>query len=113
MEKEEKVDKLKIIIEDRINRFNFEFDKPRKVVNAGDNSKDVLVAQGVKGMFAKGPALRMEITPKTENEYIISVRASKGKKNVFNDDILVNSTDAQRLKRYINENFTPNAQAAK
>ena len=114
MEKEDKVDKLKIMIEDRINRFNFEFDKPRKVVIAGDNNnKDVLVAQGVKGMFAKGPDLRMEITPKTENEYVISVRASKGKKNVFNDDILVNSTDAQRLKRYISENFMPNAQAAK
>src|SRR6188472_798812 len=62
LEKEDKVDKLKIMIEDRINRFNFEFDKPHKVVNAGDNNKDVLVAQGVKGMFAKGPDLRMEIT---------------------------------------------------
>ena len=113
MEKEHKVDKLKIMIEDRINRYNLEFDKPRKVVNVGDDNKDVLVAQGVKGMLAKGPDLRMEITPKTENEYVISVRASKGKKNVFNDDILVNSTDAQRLKRYINENFMPNPKDAK
>ena len=112
MEKEHKVDKLKIMIEDRINRYNLEFDKPRKVVNVGDNNKDVLVAQGVKGMLAKGPDLRMEIT-KTENEYVINVRASKGKKNVFNDDILVNSTDAQRLKRYINENFIPSPQDAK
>ena len=31
MEKEHKDDKLKIMIEDRINRFNLEFDKPRKV----------------------------------------------------------------------------------
>ena len=112
MEKEHKVDKLKIMIEDRINRYNLEFDKPRKVVNAGDNNKDVLVAQAVKGMLAKGPDLRMEIT-KTENEYAISVRASKGKKNIFSDDILVNSTDAQRLKRYINENFIPSPQDAK
>ena len=112
MEKEHKVDKLKIMIEDRINRYNLEFDKPRKVVNVGDENKDVLVAQGVKGMLAKGPDLRMEIT-KTENEYDINVRASKGKKNVFNDDILVNSTDAQRLKRYINENFIPSPQDAK
>ena len=112
MEKEHKVDKLKIMIEDRINRYNLEFDKPRKVVNVGDDNKDVLVAQGVKGMLAKGPDLRMEIT-KTENEYVINVRASKGKKNIFNDDILVNSTDAQRLKRYINENFIPSPQDAK
>ena len=96
------------MIEDRINRYNLEFDKPRKVVNAGDNNKDVIVAQAVKGILAKSPDLRMEITPKTENEYSISVRASKGKKNIFSDDILVNSTDAQRLKRYINENFMPN-----
>ena len=113
MEKEHKVDRLKIMIEDRINRYNLEFDKPRKVVNAGDNNKDVLVAQAVKGMLAKGPDLRIEITPKTENEYAINVRASKGKKNIFSDDILVNSTDAQRLKRYINENFMPNPKDAK
>jgi hypothetical protein len=112
MEKEHKVDKLKVMIEDRINRYSLEFDKPRKVVNVGDKNKDVLIAQGVKGMLAKGPDLRLEITPKTENEYAISVRASKGKKNVFTDDILVNSTDAQRLKRYINENFIPSPQDA-
>ena len=53
MEKEHKVDKLKIMIEDRINRYNLEFDKPRKVVNVGDENKDVLVAQAVKGMLAK------------------------------------------------------------
>ena len=113
MEKEHKVDRLKIMIEDRVNRYNLEFDKPRKVVKAGDNNKDVLVAQAVKGMLAKGPDLRIEITPKTENEYAINVRASKGKKNIFSDDILVNSTDAQRLKRYINENFMPNPKDAK
>ena len=38
MEKEHKVDKLKIMIEDRINRYNLEFDKPRKVVNVGDDN---------------------------------------------------------------------------
>ena len=70
IEKEDKVDKLKIMIEDRINRFNLEFDKPRKVVSAGENNnKDVLVAHGIKGMLAKGPDLRIEITSKTENEY--------------------------------------------
>jgi phosphoribosyl 1,2-cyclic phosphodiesterase len=113
MENEHKVDKLKIMIEDRINRYNLEFDKPRKVVNAGDKNKDVLVAQAVKGMLAKGPELRIEITPMTGNEYAITVRASKGKKNVFSDDILISSTDAQRLKRYINENFIPSPQDAK
>ena len=110
IEKERNDDKLKLMIEDRINRFNLEFDKPRIVENTEGNDKDVLVAQGVKGMLAKGADLRMEIIPKTESgEYAIKIRASKGKKkNVFIDDILVSSFDAQRLKRYIKENFKPN-----
>jgi len=50
--------------------------------------------------------LRIEIVRKAENEYAIKVRAYKGKKkNVFNEDIVVNNTDAQRLKTYIKENF--------
>ena len=104
IEKEHKDDKLKLMIEDRINRFNLEFDKPRKV----EDTNDKLVAQGVKGMLSKGPDLRLEIVPTTENNYSIKVRASKGKKkNVFNDDILITSIDAEKLKRYINENFIP------
>jgi phosphoribosyl 1,2-cyclic phosphodiesterase len=112
MEKERNDDKLKLMIEDRINRFNLEFEKPRRVENAVDN-KDVLIAQGVKGMLTKGPDLRIEIIPKPEGrEYYIRIRASKGKKNVFNDDILINNLDAQRLKGYIKENFMPSVSAA-
>jgi phosphoribosyl 1,2-cyclic phosphodiesterase len=111
IEKEHNDDKLKLMIEDRINRFNLEFDKPRTVENAGDN-KDVMIAQGVKGMLSKGPDLRIEIIPKSENsEYYIRIRASKGKKNVFNDDILINNRDAQHLKRYIKENFMSSVSA--
>ncbi|MBV9179449.1 MAG: hypothetical protein JO327_12540 [Nitrososphaeraceae archaeon] len=112
IEKERNDDKLKLMIEDRINRFNLEFDKPRIVENAVDN-KDVLIAQGVKGMLAKGPDLRIEIIPRPEgSEYYIKIRALKGKKNVFNDDILINNRDTQRLKRYIKENFMPSVSAA-
>jgi phosphoribosyl 1,2-cyclic phosphodiesterase len=112
IEKEHKDDKLKLMIEDRINRFNLEFDKPRKVEDTDDNDK--LIAQGVKGMLSKGPDLRMEIVPATENKYAIKVRASKGKKkNVFNDDIMITRTDAEKLKRYIKDNFTPFAISAK
>ena len=102
---EKEVGKLKLMIEDRINRFNLEFDKPRKLPNTTDDNI-ILEAQGIKGMLVKGPDLRMEIVRKSENEYAIKVRAYKGKKkNVFNEDILVNNTDAQRLKAYIKENF--------
>lgn len=104
IEKEHKDDKLKLMIEDRINRFNLEFDKPRKV----DDTDDKLIAQGVKGMLSKGPDLRMEIVPASENKYAIRIRASKGKKkSVFNDDIMIASTEAEKLKRYIKDNFLP------
>jgi hypothetical protein len=98
--------KLKLMIEDNINRFNFEFDKPLKDVN----SDDILLGQGVKGMLAKGPELRMEITAPQSREAASAIRivVFKGKKNLFKDDILLNNIDAQRLKRYIKENFIGN-----
>jgi hypothetical protein len=36
----------------------------------------------------------------------IEIRAFRGKKNVFKDDILVSNADAQRLMRFIKENFS-------
>lgn len=104
---------MKLMIEDAVNRFDLEFDRPRRVENTGANEGEVLVAQAVKGMLAKGPDLRMEILPKTENEYVIKARASKGKKkNVFNYEILINNVDAQRLKKYIKDNFMVNVSVA-
>ena len=47
------------MVEDTVNRFNFEFVRPVK----DGNSDDILFAQGEKGMMAKGPQLRMEIVP--------------------------------------------------
>ena len=96
--------KLKLIVEDTVNRFNFEFVRPVK----DGNSDDILYAEGEKGMMAKGPQLRMEIVrAESQNESsTIKIRVSKGaKKDVFKDDIYVNNTDAQRLKLYIKENF--------
>jgi hypothetical protein len=99
----DKGNKLKLMIEDSINRFNFEFDKPLKDVN----SDDILLGKGVKGMLAKGPELRMEILPSQSKEAACAIRivVFKGKKNLFKDDILLNNIDAQRLRRYIRENF--------
>ena len=112
IEKERNDDKLKLMIEDRINRLNLEFEKPRIAENAVDNEA-VLIAHGVKGMLAKGPELRIEIIPKPESsEYYIKIRVLKGKKRVFNDNILVNNFDAQRLKGYIKENFISGVSAA-
>jgi phosphoribosyl 1,2-cyclic phosphodiesterase len=103
IENENKDDRLKLEIEDRINRFNLEFAAPRK----DRNSDDVLLGQGVRGMMAKGPELRMEIVPSKSQEEacVIKIRVAKGKKNVFQDDIFLSNSDAQRLKKYIQENF--------
>ena len=108
IEKVPEDDKLKLMIEDAVNRYDLEFDRPRRAENTDDNSdiREVIVAQGVKGMLAKGPELRMEISPRWENEYVINARASKGKKkNVFNDEILISNADAEILKKYIQDNF--------
>ena len=81
-------------------------DRRRAETADADSEKEIIVAQGVKGMLAKGPDLRIEIAPRSENEYVINARASKGKKkNVFNDEILISNIDAERLKKYIKDNF--------
>ena len=101
IEKVPKADKLKLMIEDAVNRYNLEFDRSRRVESTDDSESKVIVAQGVKGMLAKGPDLRMEIVPRSENEYLINARASKGKKkNVFNDEILISNTDAENFRVY-------------
>ena len=108
IENDDRDHKLKLMVEDRVNRFNLEFVRPSKDANGND---DILYAQGVKGMMAKGPELRMELVPsQTQEEQasaIIKIRVYRGKKNVFKDNILVSNSDAQRLKRFIKENFTP------
>jgi len=98
--------KLKLMIEDSTNRFNFEFDNPTKDVH----NDDALLGRGVKGMLAKGPELRMEIIPSQSQEaaYAIRIIVYKGKKNLFKDDVLLHNVDAHRLRRYIRENFDPN-----
>jgi L-ascorbate metabolism protein UlaG (beta-lactamase superfamily) len=98
--------KLKLMVEDTVNRFNFEFIRPSKDRNGND---DILYAEGEKGMMAKGPQLRMEIVPSTSQEEssTIRIKVSRGKKDVFKDDIYVSNIDAQRVKRFIKENFVP------
>jgi phosphoribosyl 1,2-cyclic phosphodiesterase len=105
IEKDTRNDKLKLMIEDRVNRYDLVFDKPRK----DNNNENILYAQGEKGMMARGAQLKLEIIdmnkPQYENSAAIRVNVSKGKKTTFNDDIIIDKIDAIRLKKYINENF--------
>jgi phosphoribosyl 1,2-cyclic phosphodiesterase len=100
IEKEDKDDKLKLMIEDRVNRLSLEFVRPRR-----DKIRDILYAEPVRGMMAKGPQLKMEIIPQSQDTSLIRLNVSRGKKNVFKDDVLINNLDDKRLKRYFNENF--------
>ncbi len=99
-EKDIRNNKLKLMIEDRINRFDLSFDKPIKE----KNRDDVLYAQGEKGMLAKGPNFRMQVID-NENSSIASINAFKGGKTVFREDIPIKKADGQKLRKYIIENF--------
>src|SRR5215212_10640018 len=72
IENEPKADKLKLMIEDSVNRYNLEFDRPRRLQKTDDSDeKEIIVAQGVKGMLTKGPDLKIEIEPRLESDYVI------------------------------------------
>ncbi len=108
IEKPNKEDKLKIEIEDRINRYTLQFDRPRK-----DKNNDLLVRGAAeRGMLSSGPQLKMELVIPTSDEQkhehgtaSLDINAFKGKKYVFHDNILISNNDAQRLRKYIQENF--------
>jgi hypothetical protein len=104
IEKDSKKDKLKLIIEDRVNRYDLVFDKPHK----DNTNENILYAQGEKGMMAKGPQLTMEIIskdPSYDNFTVIRVNVSKCKKTIFDYNIVIDDIDAIRLRRYIKENL--------
>jgi phosphoribosyl 1,2-cyclic phosphodiesterase len=107
-EKEDKNDMLKLMIEDRINRFDLKFISPH-IDRSNDN---ILYAQGEKEMFSKGPELKMEIVLSSSSEsldkvetYIVRINVFKGKKSIFKEDILLSRKDTEELRRYIRENF--------
>jgi phosphoribosyl 1,2-cyclic phosphodiesterase len=108
IEKDSKVDKLRVIIEDRINRYSMQFDRPH--IDKGNEF--IIRGEGEQGTFSKGPALRMELvhseskgTPSALKILADKGNILKGKKDVFHDDILVSDFDANRLKKYFQENF--------
>ncbi len=104
-EKDNKNNKLKVMVEDRIRRFDFSFDRPKK----DTNRYDILYAEGEKGMLSKGPNFRLQIIDNTnssnESPSIASINTFKGSKPVFRQDIQINKYEGQKLKKYILENF--------
>jgi hypothetical protein len=112
MEKDFKTDMVYLMVEDKINRYDLRFVRPHKEIRTSDTNEEnyILKAEGEKGMLTKGPILNMEIDTiklpdSNEDAFVVKVRAYKGKKNVFHDEILVSKLDGIRLNRFIKENF--------
>jgi hypothetical protein len=93
--------KLNLEIEDSINRYSLEFASP----HTDKNNNSILYGDPVKGLFAKGPQLRLEIITESSNSSIICVEILRGKKYVFNDRISIGESDAIRLRNFIKQNF--------
>src|SRR5215467_3059367 len=101
IEKLNKENKLKIEIEDRINRYTLQFDRPKR-----DKNNDQLVYGSPEvAMLSRGPELRMELVTPSTHDAVLKISSYKGKKYVFRDEILISNTDAQKLKKYFQENF--------
>jgi len=107
IEKDDKENILKLMIEDSINRYDLKFIKP----HIDNENNNILYADGEKGMLAKGPELKMEIddlqpSNGESSQGLIRINVFKGKGKVFNDDIYVNNLDAQKLRRFVVKNFS-------
>ena len=93
---------MKLEIEDRINRYTLQFDRAKR----DKNNDQIIHAAAEVAMLSRGPELRMElVTEEGKENAVLKVSSFKGKKYVFHDDILISGMDAQKLKKYFQENF--------
>jgi hypothetical protein len=84
-----------------------QFDRPR-----GIRTLTNLFMRRGKRMLARRPELTMELITSPSQEKgptRLKIRALKGKKYVFRDDILINDIDVLRIKKYFQENFVLSA----
>jgi len=86
-------DKLTVTVEDSINRLTSEFINPKFEGSS-------LHGDGMKTMMMKGPELNLSISGNT-----VRIDITKGKKQVFAEDLQVSDKDSRRLIRYLQENF--------
>ena len=108
---EKDANKLRIVIEDKINLHTMQFDRPHR-----DKENDSIIrGVGEQGMLSRGPALRMELVQadSIDAPSFLKIRAYKGKilkgiTDVFRDDIKISNTNADRLRKYFLENFPIN-----
>ncbi len=99
---------IKLVIEDKVNRYDLRFVNP----HLDWNNRNILYADGEKGMLAKGPQLRLEVLPvqrhnKYQSPWTVYVDVFKGKKNVFKNSISLTDSDGYKLQNFLTYNYSP------
>ena len=100
VEFDDKIGKLRLVIEDRINRYNLVFENP-KLEKDGDNNY-ALYALGERGMLAKGPDFVAKLL---KDSSVLKIYVSKGRKTIFHDDILLGKSEMIKFEQYLITNF--------
>jgi hypothetical protein len=100
VENDDKIGKLKLVIEDSINRYDMVFENP-KLEKCKDNNY-TLYALGETGMLAKGPDLVSELV---KDLSVLKIYVTKGRKTIFHDDILLGKNEMNRFEQYLILNF--------
>jgi hypothetical protein len=85
--------RVSLTIEDSINSLTSEFVNPKLQGSS-------LHGDGVKSMMMKGPELNLTLSGNT-----VRIDITKGKKQVFAEDLQVSEKDSKKLIRYLQENF--------
>jgi len=85
--------KVALTVEDNINRLTTEFVNPKFEGSS-------LHGDGIKSMMMKGPELNLSISGTK-----VRIDITKGKKQVFAEDLQVTEKDSKKLIRYLQENF--------
>ena len=95
---------IKLIIEDRIKRYDLRFMRP----HLDFSNNNILYAEGEKGMLAKGPELRMEIIPgdhQQQSAWFLDIDIFRGRKKVFKDIISLSDLDGNKLQNFLNDKY--------
>jgi L-ascorbate metabolism protein UlaG (beta-lactamase superfamily) len=85
--------KVALTIEDSINSLTSEFINPKLEGSS-------LHGEGTKSMMMKGPELNLSVSGNT-----VRIDITKGKKQVFAENLQVSEKDSKKLLRYLQENF--------
>lgn len=100
VENDDKIGKLRLVIEDSINRYDMVFENPK--LEKGKDNNYTLYALGEKGMLAKGPDLVSELV---KDLSVLKIYVTKGRKTIFHDDILLGKSEMNRFEQYLILNF--------